>query len=323
MTVLIKDLSELLNFRTDPKKFLKWRNVKSDIGNYEEEALTAFPDVYGHFGFAAIDSVRKNGYVVPQSRLRSQALRNRTLRNRDVILKPSWKFRQGRIFREFLRGSPGYYDNLVIAGADDNLSYLIDWLEPFKHLFKQIYIEAKDIECDWVRAIPMGVNYAYTLRTGGNEVVLPHINKKKNKTKLISSAFGSKWGYLTQRIPDRRRLKRFTRESDFMDNMFCDPLEYFEKLCDYKFFASPLGQGVQTPKICESILCETVPVVTDHPIHRDLRDLYDLPLLIVKGWQNLTEDFLNEKWVSVYSKVDWDIHKNKFLSKNFSKLLEV
>lgn len=322
MTVLIKDLSELLNFRHNPKKFLLWDSVKRDITDYEERALNAYPDVYGHFGFAALDvkAVRKNGFVIPESKLRPEALHKRNVYSRDVFIKPA---RTKQMIREFIREGPGCYDNLVIAGEDTKLSSIIHYFRPFKHLFKQIYIEAKDIECDWVRAIPMGVNYAYTLRSGGNEVVLPHINKKKNKTKLIASAFGSKWGHLTQRIPDRRRLKRFTTESDFMDDMFCDPLEYYEKLCDYKFFASPLGQGIQTPKICESILCETVPVVTDHVAHRELRDIYGLPLLIVKKWKDLNEDFLNEQWDAVYSKLDWDTQKNKFLARNFNKLLVV
>ena len=83
-----------------------------------------------------------------------------------------------------------------------------------------------------------------------------------------------------------------------------------------------LGTGIQTPKICESILCETVPVVTNHIAHRELRDIYDLPLLIVDKWEDLTEDFLNEAYESKYKHINWQKEKSKFLVENFQKLLK-
>ena len=106
-----------------------------------------------------------------------------------------------------------------------------------------------------------------------------------------------------------------------MDNMFCNPLDYFEVLSDYKFFACPLGNGIQTPKICESILCETVPVVTSHIAHTELRDIYDLPLLIVDNWEDLTEEFLSEAYENKFKYIDWQKEKAKFLVENFKNLL--
>jgi len=180
----------------------------------------------------------------------------------------------------------------------------------------------KNVECDWVQTIPMGMIMPYMLRNGGNKVILPQINKKKSKPKLIASAFGSKWPHLTNTVKDRRKLKNFTENSSFMDNMFCNPVEYYERLCDYKFFACPLGNGnMQTPRICECIMCETVPVVTNHISHRELRDIYGFPLLIIDDWTDLTEAFLNEQWVKGHSRIDWDKQKSKFLIKNFNKLL--
>ena len=212
-------------------------------------------------------------------------------------------------------------NNLVCSGRDSRLSVTIDRLKEIKHLFKRIYYEAKDIECDWVTTIPMGTIIAYTLRCGGDRI-LHHINKPKNKTRLIGSAFGSKWPENIKRIKDRVLLTNFTQSSPFMDNMFCDPLDYFERLSDYKFFACPLGKGIQTPKICESILCETVPVVTNHIAHRELRDIYDLPLLIVDKWEDLTEELLNEAYESKFKHIDWQKEKAKFLVENFSSLLK-
>ena len=212
-------------------------------------------------------------------------------------------------------------NNLVCCGRDWRLSTKINRLTEIKHLFKKIYYEAKDIECDWVTTIPMGTIMAYMLRCGGDQI-LHHINKPKNKTKLIGWAFGSKWPKNTERIWNRVKLKHFTKNSELMDNMFCDPLEYFEKLSDYKFFACPLGNGIQTPKICESILCETVPVVTNHIAHRELRDIYDLPLLIVDKWSDLTEELLNEAYENKFKYINWQKEKSKFLVENFQNLLK-
>ena len=41
MTVLIKDLSELLNFRYKPWTYVTWENIGT-----EEKTLQSFPDVY-------------------------------------------------------------------------------------------------------------------------------------------------------------------------------------------------------------------------------------------------------------------------------------
>ena len=235
----------------------------------------------------------------------------------DIWCNPS----EIKQLKTFLQSVPDSFNNLVIAGNDDRLSGQIHSLQDIKHRFNKIYYEAKDVECDWVQTIPMGVNLSYMLRNGGNEILLPHINKQKNKTKLIASAFGSKWPDLVNRIADRKLLRQFTQTNNFIDDMFCPPHEYYERLCDYRYFASPLGAGVQTPKICECIMCETVPVVTDHVAHRELRDIYGLPLLIMNEWNDLTEEFLNDQWDYVYSKIDWDEQKSKFLTKNFNKLL--
>ena len=213
------------------------------------------------------------------------------------------------------------FDNLVCAGDDELLSDNIEYLKNVRHLFDEnIYYEAKDIECKWVTTIPMGMIMFYMLRCGP-DTILHHINKTQNKTKLIGSAFGSKWPQLDFTITDRILLNKFTQNSKFVDDIFCNPSDYFERLSDCKFFACPLGNGIQTPKICESILCETVPVVTNHIAHRELRDIYDLPLLIVDKWEDLTEELLNEAYENKFKHIDWQKEKSKFLVENFKNLL--
>ena len=301
---MIKDISEILNFRYI-RKFLskKWYGGQypDNFSDYKK-ILQEPPAIYNHFKYVLHEDF---GIKI-----------NKQLKNKDVFCR----IKNTRMLVKLTNKYPDNFGNLVIMGDDDGLSEELDLLKSIKHRFKKIYYEAKDVKCDWVQTLPMGVIMPYMVRNGGNDI-LKHINKQKSKTKLVGSAFGSKWPHLTDRIKDRATLQAFTRDNDFVDDMFCKPTEYYENLCDYRFFACPLGAGIQTPKICESIMCETVPVVTDHVAHRELRDIYGLPLLIVNEWEDLTEQFLNDQWDSVYSKIDWHEQKNKFLVKNSDKLL--
>ena len=297
---MINSIHNILNFRYDPR-FLKWFNPNLLSQQEIEEILLKEPRVYTNF--KVIIHTQKI-YV------------NHNSVTNDVYCDVT---KLSKI-KTTLANHPCEFNNLVCAGDDIHLSKNIEYLKEVKQLFKKIYYEAKDIECDWVTTIPMGTIMAYMLRCGGDQI-LHHINKPKNKTKLISSAFGSRWPHLTAKISDRRSLADFTQSSPFMDNMFCNPLGYFEKLSDYKFFACPLGNGIQTPKICESILCETVPVVTSHIAHTELRDIYDLPLLIVDNWGDLTEEFLSEAYENKFKYIDWQKEKAKFLVENFKNLL--
>ena len=301
---MIHDISEILNFRY----FKGYLSRRWDGGQFHEsfldykKVLKEPPVVYGDFKYA----IHKDLGI---------QINNQSKNNNVFCNTPDQRF-----LVDLTNKYPDNFDNLIIMGSDKHLSACLRFLTRIRHRFKKIYYEAKDVECDWVRTLPMSMIMAYMIRNGGNDI-LKHFNKQKNKTKLVASAFGSRWPELTNKLGNRSSLETFTKDSDFVDDMFCDPLVYFERLCEYKFFLAPLGNGIQTPKICECIMCETIPVVTDHVTHRELRDIYGLPLLIVDEWTDITEEFLNEQWDSVYSKVNWNNQKSKFLVKNFNKLL--
>ena len=299
---MIKDISEILNFRY-ARKFLsqKWYGGQFPEGFSDyEKILREPPLVYNHFKYVLHGNF---GIKI-----------NKQLKNKDVFCHTNNTSMLVKLTNEY----PDNFDNLVIMGNDKHLSGNLDLLKSIRHRFKKIYYEAKNVKCDWVQTLPMGMIMAYMVRNGGSDI-LKHINKQKSKTKLVASAFGSKYPHLIKKINDRSTLDAFARDNDFVDDMFCAPQYYYERLCEYKFFLVPLGNGIQTPKICESIMCETVPVVTGHVAHHELRELYGLPLLIVNDWSDITEQFLNEQWNSVYSKIDWSEQKSKFLVKNYEK----
>lgn len=306
----IKDISQILNFRYKLRYIDSWWDLKVSGTKPSDECIEKYlrpkPEVFSNF--KSVFFHNNNKLINEQINEASDNIFCDVTGGFDNLI-------------HFVNQNNSKFEYLVCAGDDTHLSKNIQHLRKIKHKFKKIYYEAKNIECDWIQTIPMGMIMVYMLRNGGNDVILPQINKKKDKTKLIASAFSSRFPHLTEQISDRLELKNFTSNCDFMDDMFCNPIEYYENLCDYKFFACPLGNGIQTPKICECIMCETVPVVIDHVVHRELRDIYNLPLLIVNEWSDLTQVFLNNQWDAVYSKVNWHDQKSKFLVNNFNKLL--
>ena len=77
------------------------------------------------------------------------------------------------------------------------------------------------------------------------------------------------------------------------------------------------GVGLQSTKLYESFMCETVPILTDAPYARQLRDYHNLPILIVDNWENITVDYLIEIYEKNYKNYDWKSLKRKFYIDNF------
>lgn len=69
--------------------------------------------------------------------------------------------------------------------------------------------------------------------------------------------------------------------------------EYIELLKSYKFSISPPGNGMNCHRTWESVMVGTIPICISTPID----SLYDdLPVLIVKNYSEINDDFLNSKY---------------------------
>ena len=72
-----------------------------------------------------------------------------------------------------------------------------------------------------------------------------------------------------------------------------------EDLASSKFVISPRGNGLDTHRIWEALYVGSFPVVKTS----SLDPLYaDLPIVIVQDWTDVTEEFLNQKYLEFTSK---------------------
>jgi hypothetical protein len=83
--------------------------------------------------------------------------------------------------------------------------------------------------------------------------------------------------------------------------------EYYWDLANHKFAISPPGNGVDCHRVWECLYLRTIPIVIDS-IH--MREFEELPIIIVKNWDEITYNFLEEKYEEFESK-KFDLSKMK------------
>ena len=74
---------------------------------------------------------------------------------------------------------------------------------------------------------------------------------------------------------------------------------YLDEIYSHKFVFAPRGNGIDTHRIWESLYLRSIPIVKKCI---GMEQFYDLPILFVDDWNNITEDFLNEKYHEIINK---------------------
>lgn len=165
----------------------------------------------------------------------------------------------------------------------------------------------------------MGLIFAYTLRNGGNDVILDIINRNNlPKKKLITTAFGNQWSNLNKTIKERNDLINFCENNSWVSKNMWNPIMYYDKLWEYKYFICPLGNGIQAPKIYECLLVQTIPVCIKGPAFEDLKE-YGFPILLINNFNELNPTMLNYKYKNEFKDVNWEKVKYNLTIEGFAK----
>lgn len=229
-------------------------------------------------------------------------------------------FSPGKILKkiDYINEVCGTHKNIVFGGLDADPKALPGLSDLLKKHFDKIFLEAMRNEHPNIVIFPQAFNYGYTKKYN-EDIFTKLINCSIDiqKEKLVGTAFGQVWPKLNSFVSDRVDLLESIKHDNLIENFYCDQSEYHYKKSKYLYFASPRGSGVQCTKMYESFMCETVPILTDSPSARQLRDYHKLPIHIIDEWGNLNEKHLVDLYKKEYKNYDWYSLKKKFHVDNF------
>ncbi len=150
--------------------------------------------------------------------------------------------------------------------------------------------------------IPIGIANRYVPH--GN---IDNFNNIINKLNLIKKDILVGMNF-NQTNPKERKLTIFSNLT------FCKDLRgwphslYLEKMASAKFILSPMGNGLDCHRTWEALLTNTIPILTVSNLDPMLENL---PVLIINNWEELTEEYLNNKYEE-FLKKDFDNSKIYF-----------
>lgn len=156
---------------------------------------------------------------------------------------------------------------------------------------KRWYSQNVSFEHAKLISVPIGV--ANSQWEHGNLELLDKIrNENLPKTNLVYKNFdvktsiGRRLGVLerTQHIP----LTRGRSQE-----------EYLKDIATSKFNICPMGNGIDTHRMWESIYLGSIPIVQDCVNNRQYSEL---PILITNGWKDITVEFLEKKHEEMFKK---------------------
>ena len=126
-----------------------------------------------------------------------------------------------------------------------------------------------------------------------------HFNKlkKRPKTELLYGNFTLHAGFDT----GRRGVYEAFKDKPFCTMASRKPfLEYMEEMSQYKFVLSPWGDIVDCYRHWEAMLVGAIPIMQSSQALESL--CADLPVILVKDWSEVTEEFLNRKYEEMKGK---------------------
>ncbi|MFW6281315.1 MAG: hypothetical protein ACOC1O_00795 [bacterium] len=110
-------------------------------------------------------------------------------------------------------------------------------------------------------------------------------NKDKNENVVYCN-----WNNKTN--PERSKILSILKQSDvkIIQESGLSQYEYYEQLAKYKYVVCPIGNGIDTHRLWETLYVGSIPITIDSIIYRD----YNLPIIRLKQWTDLNSKLLEE-----------------------------
>lgn len=137
------------------------------------------------------------------------------------------------------------------------------------------------------------------------------VSSNPERIKLIETA-KNKWNKFCKYIDNIPFKETYMRHSHIEGHIRVNVTDSkcYDILSKFKFVLSPPGAGFDCHRTWEALYCNTIPII----IESNINELYnDLPVVIVSSWDEINEQFLNNKYNEIQNK----FANNKF---NMKKL---
>jgi hypothetical protein len=202
---------------------------------------------------------------------------------------------------------PTKIDNICVIGHSD---YPV--VDEISSRFKTIFCVNKVTKNPNTFGIPLGItsdcNDSPLHRIYGNKKIMVDVsNEDIQKTNLVYLNFS------INTYPQLRQLiyNKFSKENWVKIGGIEPTIEgrkkYLQEIKSSKFVLCPRGNGIDTHRIWETLYMGSIPIVIYEETHHLLNDL---PILFINNWDEVTYDFLNQKYEEMTTK-DWLFDKLK------------
>jgi hypothetical protein len=213
---------------------------------------------------------------------------------------------------------PKFIDSKCVLGHSD---YPV--VDKISNRFTKLFCINKDSLDENTYGLPLGItNYCDDTPLhklyGNREIMIEVYNESIKKENLCYINFNIS-NYPTERqfIFDKFKNVSWIKIGN-VDNSLEGRKIFLRDLRSSKFVFCPRGNGIDTHRLWETLYMGSIPIVKYEKTHHLFTDL---PILFIKDWNDINEDFLNEKYEEIIIK-DWNMDKLKieywtnFIKKN-------
>ena len=202
---------------------------------------------------------------------------------------------------------PKYVDKVCVIGHSD---YPI--VAEISNRFDKIFCINKDSLSENTYGLPLGItndcdDSPLHKIYGNKEIMIKVNNQNIDKSNLAYINFNiSNYPNERQFIFDKFKNESWIKIGN-VENSIDGRTNFLRDIKSSKFVFCPRGNGIDTHRLWESLYMGSIPIVKYENTHHLLTDL---PILFIKDWNEINEDFLNDKYIEIINK-EWNLSKLK------------
>ena len=197
-------------------------------------------------------------------------------------------------------------DNKIVIGHSD---YEIN--DEIAKKYDLIFCINKNTLNPNVYGIPLGItNYCDDSplhKIYGDKKIMINISREKiEKENLLFINFNTSTHNSRKNLYNKFSNYNWVKTSN-IENSIEGREKYLRNIKSSKFVLCPRGNGIDTHRLWETLYMGSIPIVKYENAH----ELFtDLPILFINDWNEINENFLNEKYIEINNK-KWNLEKLK------------